>query len=117
MLSMNSLDPVTKYLKKGVIQNCSLLSKRPGSNRRDKTRVIEMIFKLTPLRASVILSDFQNSLNSMNFPSFRENSNEPEKSFEIKSEEDPIPNIKKATETFVSKLHTAASSVKQHTCF
>ena len=53
----------------------------------------------------------------MNFPSFRENSNEPEKSFEIKSEEDPIPNIKEATETFVSKLDTAASSVKQHTCF
>ena len=35
-------------------------------------------------------------MNSMNFPSFRENSNEPEKSFEIKSEEDHIPNIYKS---------------------
>ena len=79
MFFMDPLDPVTKYLWKKVIWNCSLLCKGPGCYQRViKTSVTESIFKLTPIHASVIFEISRIQWFQWILLPFMENSNEPE---------------------------------------
>ena len=65
MFSLTSANSVTKvFIIKRIIGTWNLLYERLRCyHKADKTRVTERIFKLTLIHASVILSDFLNSLN------------------------------------------------------